>query len=99
MPAIIVVASIAAVAQKLVDQIAIGAVELHPVEPGPLRIFGGFHIIGDHPWHLAQPERPRPEERRGGKWGASTGRHRWMAEIYKKTKYKKYMEVEVVIIR
>src|SRR3546814_17664420 len=33
--------------------------ELHPVEPGPLRIFGGFHIIGDHPWNLAQLERPR----------------------------------------
>ena len=43
-PAIIVVAQIGPVAQELVDQIAIGAVDLDPVEPGADRVArGGAH--------------------------------------------------------
>src|SRR3546814_17791454 len=47
--AIVVVAQIAAIAQELVDQIAVGPVQLHAVEAGALPILGGLCIIGaDH---------------------------------------------------
>ena len=57
--AIIVVAQIGAVAQELVDQIAIGGVELDPVEAGRDRIGGGPGIIVEQARYLVQPKRPR----------------------------------------
>src|SRR3546814_17856039 len=46
-PAIIIVAQIGAIAQELVDQIAIRGVQLDPIETGALRIFGSRHIVAD----------------------------------------------------
>src|SRR3546814_1604350 len=57
-PAIVIVAQIAVVAQELVDQIAVGAVKLNPVEARLLRIFGRLDIIGDHARNLVEPQRP-----------------------------------------
>ena len=53
----IIVAQIGAVAQELVDQIAVGAVQLHPVEPGALRIFGSRDIVGNHARNLVEAQR------------------------------------------
>src|SRR3546814_20366378 len=55
--AIIVVAQIAAIAQELVDQIAVGAVQLDAVEARPLRIFRRLGIIGDDARDFAELER------------------------------------------
>src|SRR3546814_6788354 len=55
--AIIVVAQIAAIAQELVDQIAVGAVQLDAVEAGALRIFRRLGIIGDDARDFAELER------------------------------------------
>src|SRR3546814_21159600 len=55
--AIIVVAQIAAIAQELVDQIAVGAVQLDAVEARPLRIFRRLGIIGADARDFAELER------------------------------------------
>ncbi len=84
--AIGVVAQIGAVAQELVDQIAIRAVQLHPVEPGLLGVFRGVAIIGHDPRDFLEPERARrfvilaPFERMGmARSLGSAGRNRRVA--------------------
>src|SRR3546814_9019199 len=58
-PAIIIVAQIGAVAQELVDQIAIRGVQLDPIETGALRIFGSRHIVADDARTFVEAQWPR----------------------------------------
>ena len=60
--AIIVVAQIGAVAQELVDQIAIGAVDLDPVEPRRDRVARGGGIIVEDPLDVVGAWRRAPRQ-------------------------------------
>ena len=51
-PAISVGSVVGAVAQELVDQIAVGAVDLDAVETGPDRVAGGSGIVADDPGNV-----------------------------------------------
>ena len=57
--AIIVGTQIGVVAQELVNQIAIGCVNLHPVKTCGHRIFGGMDIIRNNAWEFGNIERAR----------------------------------------
>jgi hypothetical protein len=57
--AIIVVAAVGAVAQELVDQIAVGGVDLHAVEAGRGGVRGGAGIIVDDAGNLLDRQRAR----------------------------------------
>jgi hypothetical protein len=54
--AIGIVAEIAVVPQELVDQIAIGAVQLHAIKASRHRIFCGMHIIADQAGDFVKPQ-------------------------------------------
>ncbi len=52
-------AVVGAVAQEFVDQVAVGGVDLHAVEPGLERVAGGAAIILEQGRDLVRPQRPR----------------------------------------
>jgi hypothetical protein len=44
--------------EELVDQVAVGCVDFHAVEPGLLRALGGAPVIRHDPWNLGGFQRP-----------------------------------------
>jgi hypothetical protein len=55
--AVIVVAQVRRIAQELVDQVAIGGMELHAVEPGELGVLRGAGIVVEQAGHLVDAQR------------------------------------------
>ena len=57
-PAVLVRAVVRLRLEKLVDQVAIGGVEFHAVEPCLLRSLGGSPVVLHDPWNLGRFQRP-----------------------------------------
>ena len=57
-PAVLVGAVVRLRLEKLVDQVAIGGVELHAVETCLFRSFGGSPVVVHDPWNLGRFQRP-----------------------------------------
>ena len=62
-PTIGVLTVVGFVLQKLIEQVAIGAMNLDAVKTGPLRILRTLALSSDNAWNLLQLQRPWCDER------------------------------------